>query len=76
VKVRDSIYAGAVSAFDLGRLPRGSCLVVGYQDFLMGGELTSEGADKIRYFRSGHYPHLEQPSDFVSLLRERVKVSS
>jgi hypothetical protein len=42
----------------------------------MGGELTSEGADKIRYFRSGHYPHLEQPSDFVSLLRERVKVSS
>lgn len=46
----------------------------GFHDYLMGGEfLDADNKGITTFFKSGHYPHLEEPARFTELLEEFVK---
>jgi len=75
VKVRDSIYEEVVDPIDFSLLPKGSTLLLGYQDFMMGGELLETNHPLIHFFKSGHYPQYEQPTDFLAVIKNRFGVS-
>lgn len=68
--VRDSFFAPPIPTVDLSRLPAGSLRVVGFQDFMMAGEAASADPHTSVFLRSGHYPHIEQPEEFLALLSQ------
>ncbi|MCP5463641.1 MAG: alpha/beta hydrolase [Deltaproteobacteria bacterium] len=68
-QVRTSYYAdnSQVLPIDVSILKQKTLWINGVHDYLMGGEMTGnpELAHIKSYRNSGHYPHLEQPEDFV-----------
>ncbi len=43
--------------------------IVGFHDYIMGGNTFSEeGSGKTTFYRSGHYPHIEEPHKFLESL--------
>jgi len=68
--VRDSVYLDPVETIELQKLPVKSALVLGYQDFLMGGETYADDPDVVTFFKSSHYPHIEQSADFCQLINQ------
>lgn len=47
----------------------------GFHDFLMGGENVSlKGQENlITFYKSGHYPHIEEPGQFVSTISDFLR---
>lgn len=70
-KVRKDLYSDPANYnLDIDRIKK-SRWVVGFHDFIMeGNKPDGLKKEKIVFFRSGHYPHIEEPDKFLELLNE------
>lgn len=69
--VAHTMYHGdkTYGPMDPKQLKQDHVFLLGYHDFLMGGELdVEENAPIKRFWKSGHYPHVEEVEEFLMMI--------
>lgn len=70
--LRKELYQGNINEMDLNNVKCNWRSLIGYHDYIMNGHLIQKNSNNYIFYKSAHYPHIEENSLFCKVINDAV----